>query len=93
MTKNNTSSAYQGKSDIVKLTYMYAAYGIAIPPVHLRCNITPGGRILNPKSEQNPLVKTGIWDPVSTSAMISNSSTTTLALIVWAISHTKGLGL
>ena len=81
--KNSTSSLYQGKSCIVMLASTYPSYGIKIPSVPLRCNTYPtnflSGRIFNPISVQNPSVRAEIWDPVSTSAIVSTPYTTTLA--------------
>ena len=76
---------------------MYPRYGIRKPPIPLRHNIPPNKsnswRILNPISVQNPSVRAESWDPVSTSALVSTPSTTTIASLAWLSSHTKGSGL
>ena len=51
------------------------------------------GSILNPYSLQNPSVRADIWDPVSTSAVVSTPTTTTTASLAQPVSHTMGLGL
>ena len=62
-------------------------------PVPSRCNKPPRGRIVYPNWKQNPSIKVETWDPVSTSAIVSTPTTTTVTLLEWPISHTKGLGL
>ena len=58
---------------------MYPLYGTAMPPVPLRCNKTPSGKIINQNSEQSPLVRAEIQEPVSTGAVISIPFTITVA--------------
>ena len=76
---------------------MYHLYGIEMPPVPLRHNIAIikflSGRMHNPISVQNPSVRAEIWDPVSTSTIVSTPFTTHIASLAQPSSHTKGSGL
>ena len=49
------------------------------------------GRIFNAMSVQNSSVGAVIWDLISTSAIISVPSTTTIISLAWQSSHTKGI--
>ena len=76
---------------------MYPLYGIEMLPspkdaTHLLSN-SPSGWILNPISVQNLSVRAEIWDPLSSSAVVSNSSTTTIAPLAQPGTHSKGSGL
>ena len=56
---------------------MCPLYGIKMPPIPSRCSTVPIKilcvKILNPSYVQNSSVRADIWDPASTSAVISTS--------------------
>ena len=79
---------------MVRFAFAYPFYGIVTSPIPSRSN-TPfikflSGRIFNPLSTQNPSLRAEIWGPVSTGAVISIPSTTTLVSFICPNRCTKG---
>ena len=91
-TKHNTSLLYQGKSGIVRLASMFPLYGIEKLPSPQDGTHLPQWKDPQPLFVENPSMWAGVSVPLSTSAIISLPSTTTISSVTWTISHTKRSG-